>query len=528
LRVADVTRAPRFALTREPLNPAALAQALKDPSCGGYASFEGWVRDENEGRRVLRLDYEAYQELAVAEGERILDEAIARFGLRDVRCQHRVGELAIGDLAVWVGAAAAHRGEAFLGCRYVIDEVKHRLPIWKKEHYQDGDSGWVNCERCAAAAHETAYAGGAEHAHHHGPDAAQAAARVNDAADYSRQMQLPEVGESGQARLRRARVLVIGAGGLGVPVMTYLAGAGIGTLGVMDGDRLEASNLHRQPLYRRSDVGQPKAELAATALRALNPEVEVRAYVERANRERLTELAPAFDLLIDCSDNFATKFLVNDVAVATGRPAVLASVYQYEGQLQLVRPEQHSSCLRCIWPEATRDGLIGNCAEAGVLGPVPGILGGLQALEALKVLLALPGALKDEVLLVDLIGQNVRRVRAARAPECAGQCVRLPAPATAAEDFELAFGSLAAAGAAGYIVVDIREPEESRQVPAFEAALSIPVGDLLAHHERLPADRDYLLLCARGARSRAAAATLRARGVRRVWSFRGGLAALDR
>jgi sulfur-carrier protein adenylyltransferase/sulfurtransferase len=517
--------APRFSLTHEPLDPAALAQALKDPACGGYASFEGWVRDENEGRRVLRLDYEAYRELAVAEGERILDEAIARFGLRDVRCQHRVGELAIGDLAVWVGAAAAHRDEAFSGCRFVIDEVKHRLPIWKKEHYQDGDSGWVNCERCAAAAPAGTSRADAAHEHRHGP--AQHRDSPGSAADYSRQMQLPEVGATGQARLRRARVLVIGAGGLGVPVMSYLAGAGIGTLGVMDGDRLEASNLHRQPLYRRSEVGQPKAELAAAALRALNPEVEVLAYVERANRERLTELATTFDLLIDCSDNFATKFLVNDVAVATGRPAVLASIYQYEGQLQLVRPDDHSSCLRCIWPEATRDGLVGNCAEAGVLGPVPGILGSLQALEALKLLLGLPGALKDEVLLVDLIGQNVRRVRAARAPECAGQCARLPAAAAAPEDCELAFGSLAAAGAAGYLVVDIREPEESRQVPAA-GALTIPVADLLAHQERLPADRDCLLLCARGARSRAAAATLRARGVRRVWSFRGGLAALDR
>jgi len=516
-----VARVSRFALTREPLEPARLAQALKDPACGGYASFEGWVRDENEGRRVLRLDYEAYAELAIAEGERILDEAVRRFGLRDVHCQHRIGELAIGDLAVWVGAAAAHRGEAFLGCRYVIDEVKHRLPIWKKEHYVDGDSGWVNCERCAAAPHATAPE--SEGAHHHGPGHAHDAA-----ADYSRQMQLPEVGPSGQARLRRARVLVIGAGGLGVPVLTYLAGAGVGTLGVMDGDRLEASNLHRQPLYRLADVGELKAELATQALRALNPEVEIRTYAERANRERLTEIAPDFDLVIDCSDNFATKFLVNDVAVASGRAALLASVYQYEGQLQVVRPDAHSSCLRCIWPEATQDGLIGNCAEAGVLGPVPGILGGLQALEALKLLLGLPGALKDEVLLVDLIGQNVRRVRAARAPECAGACARLPAPASVTEDFELAFGSLAAAGAAGYVVVDIREPEESQQAPAAGAELSIPIADLLAHQERLPADRDCLLLCARGARSRAAAATLRARGVRRVWSFRGGLAAIDR
>src|ERR1700682_5279860 len=149
--VADRVPAPRFALTGAPLEPAALAQALRDPAAGGYASFEGWVREENEGRRVLRLDYEAYAELALAEGERLLAEAVERFGVREARCVHRVGELAIGELAVWVGVAAAHRGEAFAACRYVIDEVKHRVPIWKKEHYQDGDSGWVNCEHCAAA-----------------------------------------------------------------------------------------------------------------------------------------------------------------------------------------------------------------------------------------------------------------------------------------------------------------------------------------------------------------------------------------
>jgi molybdopterin synthase catalytic subunit len=158
-----------FQFTRTPIAPGELRVALADPACGGYAAFEGWVRDSNEGQRVRGLEYEAFEALGVREGERIIAEAIARFGVAHAACVHRVGALAVGELAVWVGVSAAHRDEAFRACRYIIDEVKHRLPIWKKEHYLNGDSGWVNCERCAAgparAAAEDATPG--QHVHEH-------------------------------------------------------------------------------------------------------------------------------------------------------------------------------------------------------------------------------------------------------------------------------------------------------------------------------------------------------------------------
>jgi molybdopterin synthase catalytic subunit len=141
-----------FRFSHTPLEPGRLRAALADSTCGGYAAFEGWVRDHNEGASVRRLEYEAFEALAVREGERILAEAVERFGVARVACAHRLGELAVGELAVWVGVSAPHRDEAFRACRYIIDEVKHRLPIWKKEHYLSGDSGWVNCERCAAGA----------------------------------------------------------------------------------------------------------------------------------------------------------------------------------------------------------------------------------------------------------------------------------------------------------------------------------------------------------------------------------------
>src|SRR5437868_8557700 len=154
-----------FRFSRAPIEAAALRAELADPACGGYAAFEGWVRDHNEGLSVRHLEYEAFEPLAVKEGERIIAEAIERFGIEQAACVHRIGDLAIGEMAVWVGVSARHRAEAFQACRYIIDEVKHRVPIWKKEHYENGDSGWVNCERCAAPAAKDPH-GEHDHSHH--------------------------------------------------------------------------------------------------------------------------------------------------------------------------------------------------------------------------------------------------------------------------------------------------------------------------------------------------------------------------
>ena len=576
----------RFRFSSTAFDIDAERRALADPASGGYASFEGWVRNHNEGLPVTRLEYEAFAELAVREGERIIAEACARFGVEHAACVHRVGDLAIGELAVWVGVSARHRDEAFRACRYIIDEVKHRVPIWKKEHYVNGDSGWVNCERCASAPSSRAAGGGADeappdagrhdgraplqshsheaaqglghahapaHGHSHGHDhghghghehghrpetrpAQDALARPIP--DYSRQMALREVGAAGQARLRASTVAVIGAGGLGVPVLQYLAGAGIGRLLVIDGDRLEPSNLHRQTLYALADCGQPKAVLAAARVRALNPDVDAQAHTTRLDAGNAAALLAPADLVIDCTDNFSTKFLLNDLAHALDKPMLFASVYQYEGQLQVVRPGRGGACLRCVWPEATRDGLVGNCAEAGVLGPVPGVFGSLQALEALKLLLGLPGQLDDEVLLLDLGTLSTTRIRARRNAACAGgECARAVAGlrearlaaaggARADQELELVFDDLDAASDAGYAVIDIRDRNELDAHPTPSArARHVPMAELLAG-TNLPPQGRYLLACARGSRSLAAARLLRERGLSQVYSLRGGVLGL--
>jgi sulfur-carrier protein adenylyltransferase/sulfurtransferase len=181
--------------------------------------------------------------------------------------------------------------------------------------------------------------------------------------DYSRQTLLKEVGDKGQALLAAARVLVVGAGGLGSPVLQYLAGAGVGCLAIIDGDTLDGSNLHRQPIYAAADLGKPKADLARAAIAAINPQVRVETHFMRLDASNALELVGKHDVVVDCSDNFATKYLINDAAVLAQRPAVFASVYQYEGQLQVYKPDAQHACLRCLWPEATADGVVGNCAE---------------------------------------------------------------------------------------------------------------------------------------------------------------------
>lgn len=495
-----------FELTLQAIDAGACAAPLAATAAGGFATFEGRVRDHNEGRTVTGLEYEAFEDLALAEGERIVEEARRRHGILHARCVHRLGRLAIGDIAVWVGVSAPHRGEAFAACREIIDEIKHRVPIWKKEHYASGDSGWVNCERCAA----------------HEPAAGAAAGF-----DYSRQTVLPEVGAAGQQRLAQASVVVIGAGGLGCAVLSGLAGAGVGTIGIVDHDAVDASNLHRQPLYTMADVGRWKAEAAAQRLAAYNPSIRLLPRVLRLDAGNALSLAGEFDVVVDCSDNFAAKFLVNDAAMRTGTPAVLASVYQYEGQLQVVRADSGGSCLRCQWPDAMQDGLTGNCRQSGVLGPVPAVLGSLQAMEVLKLLLDLPGQLRDELLLIDLLDHGQRRLQAPRDPLCRGNCRRvgepIASPETADLDVEL---SLAAAAREGFRIVDIREPLECALAPLpLSGQQALPLGQLLEGRLEMEAGARYLLVCAHGVRSRAAAEMLRAQGRNNVFSLRGGLAA---
>jgi adenylyltransferase/sulfurtransferase len=247
----------------------------------------------------------------------------------------------------------------------------------------------------------------------------------------------------------------------------------------------------------------------------------------RIDAGNATRLSAGYDLILDCSDNFTTKFLLNDLALRAGKPVLFASVYQYEGQLQFVRGDDLSPCLRCVWPEATRDGLVGNCAEAGVLGPVPGVFGSLQALEALKFLLGLPGLTPNEMLIFDLVTLNTQRLRARRAADCVAHREAQAPPPAPAQSLELEFANLATAQAAGFTLVDVRDSAElaADPLPAMPS-LHLPTAKLLGGAPALALDGRYLLVCTTGKRSAAAADLLRSQGFRECRSLRGGIKAL--
>jgi adenylyltransferase/sulfurtransferase len=342
--------------------------------------------------------------------------------------------------------------------------------------------------------------------------------------DYSRQTLLKEIGAQGQAALTRGRVLIVGAGGLGSPVLQYLAGAGVGCLGIVDADTLEASNLHRQPIFALADVGKRKVDLALAAVKRINPSVQVDVHAVRLDAGNALELIRGYDVAVDCSDNFRTKYLINDAAVLARRPAVFASVYQYEGQLQVYQPDERHACLRCLWPDAVADGVVGNCAEAGVIGPVPGTLGTMQALLTLKILLGMSGQLDGELLLLDFTNFSSLKIKAPRRAECrAPDCAHIREIAREDLEIEIALPSLADAARRGLEVIDIRTQEEVAARPSAARHIAMPI--LLANPGLLSPGREFLLVCASGKRSLAAARELRKHGVA-VRSLAGGLQAL--
>ena len=483
-----------FSLVTENLNIEVLKASAADPVCGALVTFEGWVRNHNDGHDVTALEYEAYEQLALIEGNGILADAIEKFGLKQAFCVHRTGRLEIGDLAVWVGVATPHRDAAFKACRYIIDEIKVRVPIWKKEHYVSGDSGWVNCEECAK--------------HNHKPKV-----------DYSRQTVLKEIGEAGQQKLKESRVLVIGAGGLGCPVLAYLAGAGIGHIGLIEHDRLEASNLHRQFLFSPDRIGESKAELAAEWLRQANPELSVDCYDARFQSMDMDALLGDYDIVVECTDCMDTKMLVNRAVIRAQLPAIFASIYQFEGQVQVVTPG--SSCLECLYEGGTPE-QVPTCAMAGVLGPVPGVLGSIQALEVIKQLLHLDGRLEDELLIVNLADYGMRKIALPRNADCSAHDGNAALP----ENVEITAQEIGTLG--DVQIVDIREPHEVEIAPLPCSHIHIPMNDLLNQPGLLSKEQSHLLVCAAGMRTKFAAIELRKLGHDKVYSLLGGNRTLDR
>src|SRR5262245_27747548 len=234
---------------------------------------------------------------------------------------------------------------------------------------------------------------------------------------YARQIRLPSLGIDGQQRLKRASVLIVGAGGLGSPAAMYLAAAGVGRIGIADADRVDPSNLHRQLLHRTDDVGSLKADSARETLGSINPHVRVEPIGERVSAANALDLVTTYDVVIDGTDNFPTRYLLNDACVLTGRPLVYGSVDRFEGQVSVFASE-HGPCYRCLFPRPPKAGTVQNCADAGVLGVLPGLIGTLQATEALKLIVGLGEPLIGRLLIVDTLTMRFRTIGVDRDPTC--------------------------------------------------------------------------------------------------------------
>jgi len=353
---------------------------------------------------------------------------------------------------------------------------------------------------------------------------------------YGRQMVMPELGPEGQERLRRGSVLLVGAGGLGSPAALYLAAAGVGRLGLVEFDRVDETNLHRQVLYGGADVGRPKMEAALERLRDLNAEIEVVPFAERFAAGNARRLVAGYDVVVDGSDNFATRYLVNDACVLEGKPSVFGAVLRFEGQLSVFWAEK-GPCYRCLFPEPPPAGLVPSCAEAGVLGVLPGVIGTLQAAEAIKLVSGIGEPLIGRLLLFDGLSGRFREVelrKASTCPVCSLERGEIELveyaelcgeEVTTAEELPLAIdvAELAHRREAGeaLLLVDVRTPMES-SLARIEGATLIPLQELAARIDELPCDREVILHCHHGPRSDRAALYLRQQGYR-ARSLQGGI-----
>lgn len=360
---------------------------------------------------------------------------------------------------------------------------------------------------------------------------------------YSRHLILPEVGEAGQLKLKNARVLCIGAGGLGAPLAMYLAAAGVGTLGIVDFDVVEASNLHRQVIHGTSDVGRPKLDSAEDSIKAINPNVKVVKYETRLTSENALQIFKDFDIVADGTDNFPTRYLVNDACVLSGIPNVYASIYRFEGQASVFATET-GPCYRCLYPEPPPPGLVPSCAEGGVLGILPGLLGIIQATEVIKLILGEGEPLVGRLLLVDTLAMRFRELKLHKNPDCpacgthrtvtklidyAEFCGIPSKPAEPEAEVngvpQMTPTELKRRIDAGdnLFVLDVREPFEF-SIAQIGGHL-IPLNDLPQRVRELDPNREIVVHCKVGGRSQRAAEFLARQGFRKVHNLAGGILA---
>jgi molybdopterin/thiamine biosynthesis adenylyltransferase/rhodanese-related sulfurtransferase len=376
------------------------------------------------------------------------------------------------------------------------------------------------------------------------PEAANSTATLSkeEIMRYSRHLIMPEVGMDGQLKLKQAKVLCIGTGGLGAPLGLYLAAAGVGRIGLVDFDAVDLTNLQRQILFGTNDIGRPKIEAATDRLRNLNPDIQIDRFETRLTSENALEILQNYDLVVDGTDNFPTRYLVNDACVILAKPNVYGSIFRFEGQITIFGAPG-GPCYRCLYPEPPPPGLVPSCAEGGVLGVLPGIVGAIQAAETLKLIIGKGEPLIGRLLLFDALAMRFRELKLRKNPECpacgghptvtklidyAEFCgVRGEEAASAAKTAvpEIAPRELKSRLDRGddLFILDVREPHEY-QICNLGGHL-IPLGELSRRVNELDSSREIVAHCRSGKRSAEAVEFLRSAGFRKVWNLKGGILA---
>jgi len=363
---------------------------------------------------------------------------------------------------------------------------------------------------------------------------------------YSRHLLIPDVGLEGQKKLKAASILVVGTGGLGSPVLLYLAAAGVGRIGIIDYDTVDFTNLQRQVIHGESRLGDRKTESARDRMLDINPEIQVDIYNEPLTSENAFEIAEPYDLIIDGTDNFPTRYLVNDLSVLTGKPNVYGSIFRFDGQVSVFN-YQDGPCYRCIFPEPPPPGLVPSCAEGGVLGVLPGTIGTLQATEALKIILGIGESMSGKLMLYDALDASFEYVKLEKNPDCKvcsdhpevtelidyEEFCGMPAhdheQGTAGEEWDITARELEEKLSNGEEVklIDVREPHE-QEISNIEGSALIPMGEVASRMSELDSADEIVLYCKSGTRSSRALEILASAGFRKVKNLKGGINAWAR
>jgi sulfur-carrier protein adenylyltransferase/sulfurtransferase len=442
-----------------------------------------------------------------------------------------------------VGELLADLTTRHAGLKAHLYNAEGKLRSFVNIYVNDEDIRYLQKEQTAVKAGDTvsiipSVAGGA-------PTTAEAPAKLpeltkDDFRRYSRHLILPEVGVVGQQKLKAAKVLCIGAGGLGSPVALYLAAAGVGTIGIVDFDVVDFSNLQRQILHGTSDVGRSKLDSAKDRLLDINPNINVVTHNAALSSENALELFAPYDIVVDGTDNFPTRYLVNDACVILGKPNAYGSIFRFEGQASVFATKE-GPCYRCLYPEPPPPGLVPSCAEGGVLGVLPGVVGCIQATETIKLILGAGEPLIGRFLIFDALRMKFRELKLRKDPDCP-VCGTHPT-VTKLIDYEQFCGVNSAteepvSGTTSEIsatdlkkrldrgdvltIVDVREPNEY-QINKIPGSILIPLGDIPRRYVELDPNEEYVMQCKVGARSAKAADFLRSKGFKKVQNLTGGI-----